>query len=53
MIKFLIMHKHKYIAKVLLSLCLVNRHTMKMFGVEVQLHTYLTLALDGGECSAS
>jgi hypothetical protein len=33
-----------------LFLCLIKYHTMKMDGgVEVQLHAFLTLALDGGE----
>jgi hypothetical protein len=40
--------------KVKLSLCLTKHHAMKMYwGVEVQLHGFLTLVLDGGEWSAS
>jgi len=40
--------------KIELSLCLFNYHTMKTFEVvEVQLHAFLTSALDGGEWSTS
>jgi len=40
--------------KVKLSLSLTKYHTTKTYrGVEVQLHVFLTLALDGGEWSAS
>jgi hypothetical protein len=36
-----------------MSLCLTKHHAMKTYwGVEVQLHAYLTSALDGGEWSA-
>jgi hypothetical protein len=39
---------------VMLSLCVTKHHTMKTYwGVELYLHTSLTLALDGGEWSAS
>jgi hypothetical protein len=40
--------------KVKLSLCLTKHHAMKTYwGVEVQLHTFFTSALGGGERSAS
>jgi hypothetical protein len=36
--------------KVKLSVCLTKHHTMKTYrGIQVQLHTFLTLALYGGE----
>jgi len=36
------------------SLCLTKQHAIKTFGaVEVQPHTFLTSALDGGEWSVS
>jgi hypothetical protein len=36
--------------KVKLSLCLTKHHTMTTYGgVEVQLHAFLTLALDGAD----
>jgi hypothetical protein len=36
------------------SLCLAKHHTMKTYwGVEVWMHAFLTLALDGGEWLAS
>jgi hypothetical protein len=39
--------------KVKLSLCLTKHHAMKTYwGVEVDLHVFLTLALGGGEWSA-
>jgi hypothetical protein len=42
------------VKKVKLSLCLTKHHAMKThWGVEVQLHAFLTSALDGGEWSAS
>jgi hypothetical protein len=40
--------------KVKLSLCLTKNHTMKTYwGVEVELHAFLTSALDGDEWSTS
>jgi hypothetical protein len=40
--------------KVKLSLCLTKHHAMKTYwGMEVQLHAFLTSALDGSEWSAS
>jgi hypothetical protein len=40
--------------KVNLSLCLTKHHaTMTYWRVEVQLHAFLTSALDGVECLAS
>jgi hypothetical protein len=37
-----------------LSLCLVKYHAMKTYvGMEVQLHTLLTSAIDGGKWSVS
>jgi len=43
-----------YTVKVMLSLCLTKHHAMKMqWGVEVQLHAFLSSAIDGGEWSAS
>jgi len=37
-----------------LSLCIIKCHSMKRYGgVEAWLHTFLTLALDGGEWSGS
>jgi hypothetical protein len=39
--------------KVKLPLCLTKHHAMKVYwGMEVQLHTFLTSALDGGVWSA-
>jgi hypothetical protein len=36
------------------SLCVTKYHVMETYvGVEVQFHTFLTSALDGGEWSAS
>jgi hypothetical protein len=41
-----------FIVNVKLSMCFIKHHTMKMYrGVEVQLHTFLTSALDGAEWS--
>jgi hypothetical protein len=38
----------------MLFLCLTKHHTIKKYwGVEVQIHTFLTSALDGGEWPAS
>jgi hypothetical protein len=35
------------------SLCFIKCHTIKMYvGVEIQLHTFFLMALDGGEWSA-
>jgi hypothetical protein len=46
-------HYH-YNETVKLSLHLTKHHTMKTYcGVEVQIHAFLTSALDGGEWSAS
>jgi hypothetical protein len=40
--------------KVKLSLCLIKHYAMKAYeGVDVQIHIFLTSALDGGEWSAS
>jgi hypothetical protein len=39
--------------KVNLSLSLYQHHVMKAYGVESQLHAFLTSVLYGGECSAS
>jgi hypothetical protein len=40
--------------KVMLSLCLTKQNAMKTYwGVEVHLHAFLTLTLDGGERPAS
>jgi hypothetical protein len=41
------------VIKVKLTLCLAKHHAIKTYwGVEVYLHAFLTLALDGGEWSA-
>jgi len=38
----------------MLSLGLTKHHTVKMYrGAEVELHSFLTSAMDGGEWSAS
>jgi hypothetical protein len=40
--------------KVKLSLCLIKHLSMKAYwGVDIQLHVFLTSALDGGQWSAS
>jgi len=34
-----------------ISLCLIKHYTLKTYwGVEIQLHTFLTLALEGNSC---
>lgn len=38
--------------KLKLSICLIKYHTKKVYGkLEIQLHTLLSLAVDGGEWS--